>query len=156
MLYLLLKSLHVVSVVLFLGNIVTGVFWKVHADLSRDLPARAQALDGIIKSDRIFTMPGVLLIIITGVWMALHAGMPLLRTDWILWSIVLFGISGAVFGVRLEPLQKKLLANVRAGITGQWDEAEYDRLSRAWQFWGVIATVAPLAAVFLMVLKPDS
>ena len=47
--YLLLKSLHVVSVVLFLGNIITGVFWKVHADRVGDLRARAQALDGIIS-----------------------------------------------------------------------------------------------------------
>jgi hypothetical protein len=31
--FLILKSLHIVSVVLFLGNIITGVFWKVHGDL---------------------------------------------------------------------------------------------------------------------------
>ena len=30
--YLVLKSLHVLSVVLFLGNIITGVFWKFHGD----------------------------------------------------------------------------------------------------------------------------
>ena len=155
MLYLLLKSLHVVSVVLFLGNIITGVFWKVHADRGRDLRAREQSLDGIIASDRMFTMPGVFLIIITGVWMSFVGDIHMLKTDWVLWSIVLFGISGAVFGARVGPLQKKLLANVRAGIAGQWNEAEYDRLSRGWQSWGWIATGAPLVAVFLMVFKPD-
>ena len=42
--YLLLKALHVLSVVLFLGNIITGVFWKMHADRSGDLRgARAGA-----------------------------------------------------------------------------------------------------------------
>ena len=50
MLYLALKALHILSVVLFLGNIITGVFWKVHADRTGDLRARAQALDGIIKA----------------------------------------------------------------------------------------------------------
>ena len=69
--YLLLKSLHILSVVLFLGNIITGVFWKVHADRSGDLRARAQALDGIIQSDRWFTLPGVLAIIVTGVLLAM-------------------------------------------------------------------------------------
>ena len=78
MLYLILKSLHVISVVLFLGNIITGVFWKVHADITGDLRARAQALDGIIKSDRLFTVPGVFAIIITGCGMAMHAHIPLL------------------------------------------------------------------------------
>jgi len=30
--YLTLKFLHIVGVILFLGNITTGVFWKAHAD----------------------------------------------------------------------------------------------------------------------------
>jgi uncharacterized membrane protein len=153
--YLVLKAIHVFSVVLFLGNIITGVFWKLHADRTGDLRARAQVLDGIIKSDAVFTLPGVFLIIGTGVWLASVGNLPLLTTDWILWSMILFGISGAVFGARVGPLQKKLLANIRAGLPGQWNEAEYDRLSRGWQAWGVVATGAPLIALVLMVLKPD-
>jgi uncharacterized membrane protein len=154
MTYFLLKSLHIVSVVLFLGNIITGVFWKFHADRIGELRARAQALDGIIASDRWFTLPGVILIIATGVALALLAGFPLLRTAWIGWSLVLFGISGAVFSIFVAPLQKKLLANVRAGIAGTWNEPEYQKLSRSWEMWGAVATGAPLVALFLMVFKP--
>jgi uncharacterized membrane protein len=155
MMYLALKAIHVVSVVLFLGNIITGVFWKAHADRTGDLRARAQAIDGIIRSDALFTVPGVLLIIATGVGMAIDAGLPMFSTDWILWSIVLFGVSGVAFSLGVAPLQKKLLANLRAGLAGQWDEAEYHKLSRGWQIWGVVATGAPLIALFLMVLKPE-
>jgi uncharacterized membrane protein len=154
MTYFLLKSLHIVSVVLFLGNIITGVFWKFHGDRTGELRARAQALDGIIASDRWFTLPGVILIIATGVPLALLAGFPLLRTAWIGWSLVLFGISGAVFSIFVAPLQKKLLANVRAGIAGTWNEPEYKTLSRSWEVWGAVATGAPLVALFLMVFKP--
>lgn len=154
MLYLLVKALHVVSVVLFVGNIVTGVFWKVHADLTGELRARAQALDGIIKADRIFTVPGVLLIIATGVTLAMTAHLPILGTKWILWSIVLFTISGVAFMAKVGPLQKRMLANVRAGMAGNWDQATYDTLSKGWTVWGTIATLAPIAAIFLMVLKP--
>ena len=153
MLYLVLKALHVVSVVLFLGNVITGFFWKLHADRG-DLRAREQALDGLIRSDRIFTTPAVLLIIATGVALALLAHIPFLGTPWVLWSIVLFGIAGAVFGARVGPLQKKLLSNVRAGLAGQWNEAEYRALSQRWRAWGLVATGAPLAALFLMVIKP--
>jgi len=131
--YLILKSLHVLSVVLFLGNIITGVFWKFHGDRTGTLPARAQALEGIIRSDRWFTMPGVTVIIVTGLWMAIGAHLPLLGTRWILWGIILFGISGVCFGAFVGPLQKKLLANLRAGIAGPWDRAEYQRLSRSWE-----------------------
>ena len=154
MLYLALKSLHVVSVVLFLGNIITGVFWKMHADSSGTLSARVQALDGIIKSDRWFTIPGVLLIVATGVSLALIGHLPLLRTYWIATSIALFGVSGVAFSMFVGPLQKRLLANARAGLAGTWNEAEYHALSRSWTLWGTIATAAPLVAVFLMVMKP--
>ncbi len=153
MTYLLLKALHIVSVTLFLGNIVTGVFWKAHADRLGDLRARAQALDGIIKSDSIFTTPNVFVIIITGIATALAGHIPILSTPWILWSIVLFGISGFAFAF-VAPTQKKLLANVRAGIDGAWDQAGYDALSKKWTVWGTVATGAPLIAVFLMVFKP--
>ena len=154
MLYLALKALHILSVVLFLGNIITGVFWKVHADLTGDLRARAQALDGIIKADRWFTVPGVLLIVATGVSMALLAHLPMLSTLWIGASIALFGVSGLAFGLAVGPLQKKLLTNVRAGLTGNWDETQYNALSRSWGIWGIVATAAPVIALFLMVMKP--
>jgi uncharacterized membrane protein len=153
MTYLLLKSLHIVSVVLFLGNIITGVFWKVQGDLRGDLKSKEQALDGIIKSDRFFTTPNVFLIVITGIATAYVGHVPILSTPWILWSIILFGVSGAAFAV-VAPTQKKLLANVRAGLAGDWDQAGYEKLSRRWTVWGVVATGAPLIAVFLMVLKP--
>ena len=154
MLYLVLKALHVLSVVLFLGNIITGIFWKSHADRAGDLRGRAQALAGIIESDRRFTVPSVLAIIATGLSLTSIAHLPILGLPWILWSLVLFGVAGAVFGVQVGPLQKKLLSNVQAGIAGQWDEAEYHTLSKRWQYWGWVATGAPLIALFLMVLKP--
>lgn len=154
MYYLFLKSLHVLSVVLFIGNIVTGVFWKVHADIAGDLRSRAQALAGIIASDRVFTMPGVLLITITGVLLAIEGNLPMLRTRWIAWSLVLFGISGAAFMAQVAPLQKKMLANLKAGIAGTWNQSEYEHLSRRWQIWGLVATLTPVVALFLMVMKP--
>lgn len=152
--YLLLKALHVVSVVVFLGNIITGIFWKIHADRTGDLRARAQALDGLIKADRVFTSPAAVLILVTGVTLAVTMHLPILGTKWILWSLILFALAGAMFGVFVGPLQKKLLVNVRGGIVGAWNQAEYHALSKAWFGWGVAATVAPLAALFLMVFKP--
>jgi uncharacterized membrane protein len=152
--YLVLKSLHIIAVVLFLGNVITGVFWKFHGDRVGTLEARAQALDGVIRSDRWFTLPGVMLIIITGVLLALTLQLPLLSTKWIAWSLVLFGISGAVFSARVAPLQKKLLANVRAGQGGVWNESEYHSMSRAWELWGWVATGTPVVALVLMVTKP--
>jgi hypothetical protein len=66
----------------------------------------------------------------------------------------MFGISGLAFAFKVGPLQKKLLANTRAGLAGAWNETEYNALSTSWGVWGTVATAAPLIAVFLMVMKP--
>lgn len=157
--YLLLKSLHVLAVVLFLGNIITGIFWKAHADKTGDPRIIAHVMDGIIWSDKFFTVPGAALLTILGISAAMTGGLPILGTGWIWQSIVLLSIAGITFKLRLEPLQKAMrataLAGVSAGGTG-WNAAEYGRLSRQWAFWGVVALVTPLGAVFLMVLKPAS
>ena len=61
--YLGWKLLHVLGVVLFVGNITTGILWKVHADRTRNPALIAHACAGLTRSDRFFTMPGVALIV---------------------------------------------------------------------------------------------
>ena len=151
--YLILKSVHVLAVALFLGNIITGVFWRFHAHRSRDPKYIGLTFEGISRSDRFFTIPGVLLLIVTGVWAAMEGGLPLLRTGWILWSLVLFALSGLIFSVWLGPLQRQIAALARASAPFDW--TRYEALVRRWDFWGVVATLTPLGALVLMVLKPQ-
>src|SRR5512134_1998089 len=153
--YLALKALHILAVVLFLGNIITGLFWKAHGDRSADPRIIAHTLDGIIHSDRWFTLPGVLLIVLFGVAGALVGQLPLLGTPWIRQAIILFTVSGLAFGFQVAPLQRQLLALARsAAAGGTWDQVRYRRLSRRWELWGLLAIVTPLAALALMVVKP--
>jgi uncharacterized membrane protein len=155
MLYLGFKVLHILAVVMFLGNITTGIFWKEYADRTRDPRIIAHALAGIIAADRLFTVPGVLLIVLGGVGAAMVAHLPLLRTGWIFWSLVLFTLSGVAFMGWLVPIQRRMLKLMQAGATsGQPDWDAYHRLSRGWAFWGAVALLLPLAAMVLMVLKP--
>lgn len=153
--YDFLKLVHVLAVVLFLGNITTGLFWKLHADRARDPRLLAHAFDGIIRSDRLFTMPGVIAIVVSGFGAAGLGGYPVLRTGWIAASIVLFTISGLAFMFRVAPLQRRILALARAAETASpfdWDR--YRAWSRQWEVWGAVALVTPLLALVLMVLKP--
>jgi uncharacterized membrane protein len=155
-LYLWLKLLHVAAVVIFLGNIITGLFWHAHAARTRDPRLLAHAIDGIIRSDRLFTIPGVVAIIVSGVVTAYIGGLPILRTPWILWSLVLFAVSGLVFVMRVAPLQVQLRALAQAGAEqGALDWGRYRRLARTWELWGAVALLTPLAALVLMVLKPS-
>lgn len=154
--YLFLKLLHIAAVILFLGNITTGLFWKFHADRTDDPKIIAHAFEGIIRSDRWFTVPGVFAILLAGVGMALIGNLPLLGTGWIFWSIVLFSISGLAFSFKVAPLQRQIVDLARSGIaTGQMDWHQYHALSRSWEMWGLIALITPALAVILMVLKPN-
>ena len=154
--YLFLKLLHILAVVLFLGNIIVGVFWKMIADRTRDPRIMAFAMDGIIRADRIFTVPGVILILIGGFGGAGVGRLPMLGTPWILWSIVLFTISGIAFMGWLVPIQRKLRAVASAGAddASKMDWTSYGRLSNQWKFWGMVALITPLIAMVLMVMKP--
>jgi uncharacterized membrane protein len=150
--YLWLKLLHVAAVVAFLGNITTGLFWHSHAVRTRDPRLIAHAMDGIIRSDRIFTIPGVVLIIITGVAAAVIGGYPIGGTPWILWSLILFTVSGLAFVARVAPLQKELRALAQDGAAFDW--ARYETVARRWERWGALALVTPVIALALMILKP--
>ena len=155
MIYLILKVVHIVSVVMFLGNITTGIFWKQHADRTRDPRLIAHALAGIIGSDRLFTIPGVIGILIGGFGAAAVGHLPMLHTGWILWSIVLFIVSGVAFMAQVAPLQRRMAKLMHAGAeSGAPDWEAYRRLSRGWALWGAVALLAPAIAMVLMVLKP--
>lgn len=152
--YLAWKLIHIASVIIFLGNIITGLFWAAHASRTRDPRLISSAFEGIIRSDRLFTMPGVFGIIISGVAAALTTKLPLLSTGWILWPMILFAISGVIFSVWLVPLQRKIFQ-----MAGEADASDpfferYSRLYRKWELWGFAALAAPLAAFVIMVLKP--
>lgn len=149
--YLIWKLVHVLGVIAFLGNIVTGVFWAAHARRGGDAALVAATFDGIIRSDRWFTIPGVIVITVSGIAAAVRGGFPILGTGWILWGLVLFIISGVVFMARVGPLQDRLH---RIAVAGTPDWAAFDREYRRWLHWGLVATLAPLGATALMILKP--
>ena len=154
--YLLFKLLHVISVIAFLGNITTGLFWHAHAARTRDPKLLAHTMDGIIRSDRLFTVPGVIGIIVSGFAAAIHGNFPILHTFWILWTLVLFSISGLIFMLRVAPLQRQLRALAESGApSGAFEYARYHALALRWEIWGAAALLTPVVGLALMVLKPN-
>lgn len=151
--YLLLKLVHIIAVIVFMGNIYTGLFWMKQADKSSDAPVIAFTMGNIIRSDRWFTIPSVIIITAAGISAALYASTPILRTGWIFWPIVLFTLSGIIFSARLVPLQKKIYQFVRNNNINNTGRDGYRALLRQWETWGHIALLMPFAALVMMVLK---
>lgn len=152
--YLALKLIHILAVVAFLGNITTGVFWKMIADRTGRPDLIEHTVRGITLSDRLITIPSIIVIVLAGLGAAIVGGWPILGTGWILWSLILFIIAGIAFGPvsRAQREMAEILSTRAANVLAS--EA-YLRASARWQLWGTIATIAPLIAVAFMVLKPS-
>lgn len=146
--------IHIIAVVVFLGNILVGVFWKVFADRTGDAKIMAHTMDGIIKADRIFTIPGVIVIVVAGVATALAGHYSILGTGWILWGLGLFILAGIAFGP-LSRSQRAILAVAQTGLQTPEQRAEYEALSKQWAIYGNIALILPFVALIVMVLKPN-
>lgn len=144
-----MKTLHVLFVIVFMGNIIVSIFWKMFADKTGNQQIITFTLKSIIRNDRLLTMPGVTGLIIFG-FGAQGIGHIPITAGWILWSIILVVISGAAFMAKVVPIQNKLLA---LSESSNFDMNAYNTLSKEWMIWGTIATVTPIIAVVLMVLK---
>jgi uncharacterized membrane protein len=152
--YTYFKLIHLIAVVIFLGNIITGLFWMRLAVRTKDLKIISHTMNGIIVSDRWFTIPAVLVILVGGIASAMYANLPLLRTGWIFWSIVMFSISGIAFGIKVAPLQKKIFKLTSAVENpAAFDWQNFMKVYYSWDTWGLVALLTPVAAFVMMVLK---
>ena len=152
--YGFLKLIHRIAVMLFLGNIITGLFRIRIAVKTQDLKIINFAMKGIIKADRYFTVPGVIIITIGGILAAAYGHFPIWKTGWIFWSIIMCSISGIVFSIKLVPVQKKIytLTKNTEGSTG-FNWRQFNKLYSEWDIWGLIAVATPLAVFVMMILK---
>lgn len=153
--YLIGKLIHIASVVIFLGNIITGLFWVARANKTRDFKLIGSTFQGIIKSDRLFTIPGIVGMTLAGIVAAIHGRIPILGTGWILWSIILFTISGIIFSIYVAPLQRKIVSIALNSDNSESSWNTYEKIYKQWELWGFFATLTPVAAMAIMVLKPS-
>lgn len=151
--HLLTKSLHLLGVVIFLGNIIITAVWKILADRTRspDIIAHAQKL--VTITDFAFTALGALIIVITGRMMALNYG-GILENQWLLMGWILFLASGLIWIVVLIPVQIKQAKLAKAFSVSKEISGNYWMLTKYWAIAGTIATLLPIANLYFMVYKP--
>jgi len=151
--YSTLKFLHVLGVVMLIGNVTITAFWKVYSDLSRNGPLVAHAQRAVIVADWLFTLPAIALILIGGYGMVLHAGLNPFESAWLVWGQVLFFVSGGIWLGVLVPAQIRQTRAARAFVEGESIPESYWRVGRIWLVWGIIATVPLIAAIYVMIAK---
>jgi uncharacterized membrane protein len=153
-LYQALVYAHILGVILLAGNITITAFWKVLADMSREVKLIAFANRAVIIADWLFTVPGIVLTLTGGVGISLMGQWPLFEPSWLSWSVFWFVVAGILWMVFLIPLQ--IRQHRAAKLFAQSGEIpdSYWRDARAWITIGLIATVPLLIILYLMVVKP--
>ncbi len=154
MLYSILKFLHVAGVILLLGNVTITAYWKVFADRTNEPNVVAHAQRSVIVADWLFTLPDIALILAGGYGMVLAGGIDPIGTPWLMWSQILFFVSGLVWLAILVPAQIRQARMARTFAAGTEIPPGYWRDSRLWLIWGIIATVPLVGAIYLMIAQP--
>jgi uncharacterized membrane protein len=142
-----LKTLHVLFAMLFIGNVVVTGTWAALAERTRNHDIVKFSNHLVLVTDAIFTLPGAIGVLVTG---HLMSGQYAAQPGWVGWSYVLFGISGLIWAIVLLPIQlrQRQLLKQSNVIT-----ADYLRLSRTWQIAGAVATLFPFPVLYMMVAK---
>jgi len=152
--YLLVKLVHILSSTLLFGTGLGTAFHGWMANRSGNLQATAVSNRNVVLADWLFTTPAVLVQPVTGVWLALEAGYPLL-SGWLLVSILLYVMVGACW-LPVVWIQLRMREIAEAAVRdGTALPAAYGRLARAWFLLGWPAFIGVIAIFYLMVAKPE-
>jgi len=154
MLYDAFKMLHIVGVVVLIGNVTITAFWKVFADRTGDPHLIAHAQRMVTVTDWVFTLSGIVLIFAGGFGAALAADLNPFEPGWLLWGQVLFAISGMIWLGILVPAQLRQARAARVFAAAGVVPASYRRDGSRWLLWGILATLPLVAAIWVMVAKP--
>ena len=145
--------LHLLGVVLFLGNIVVTAVWKMLADRTREPRVIAYAQRLVRITDIAFTGTGVVLIVVAGQVLAARYG-GVFGPLWLTLGWSLFIASGVIWVGVLVPIQIAQERLARQFARGGTIPDRYWTLGRYWAVFGAVATILPLFNLYLMVFKP--
>ncbi|WP_410511971.1 DUF2269 family protein [Paenibacillus sp. BR2-3] len=146
-------TLHLVGVVVFVGNIITAAFWKVRADLLKNPAIIHSTVKNVMLADYVFTLPGLVIIIVSGIVMAIQAKMPLSGLNWLTMSLILFAVTGVIWLAVLIPLQRGMIRHSAQCIESGNISKDYQQVSRYWACFGIAATLLPIVILYLMITK---
>jgi uncharacterized membrane protein len=151
--YLIVKYVHLISMVLLFGTGLGSAFYKWLADRSGNVAHIAATNRHVVLADWLFTSPTVVIQPATGLWLVHLAGWPL-NAPWLLGSFGLYALAACCWlpVVWLQIRMRDLSCAASRGRQRLPDR--YWQYARWWFWLGVPAFAAMLGVVYLMVLKP--
>ncbi|WP_299437829.1 DUF2269 family protein [uncultured Rhodospira sp.] len=146
--------IHLVGVVLFVGNVTVTAVWKVFADRTHHPATIAFAQRLVTYTDWVFTFGGVVLVLVSGIALMILGGWWTAGAAWLWWGIGLFVVAGLMWLVVLIPIQiRQARMALRFEQDGEVPPA-YRRLALRWLWVGIVATGLAAVNLYLMIAKP--
>ena len=147
----LLKSLHVLGVVVLLGNLLMAPFWRKRLALLGGPQARAAANRSVRRADLLFTLPGWVITLATGIVLSSERGW---RGGWLHISLFLFLVWLVLWHVFTLRARKAMIAKADDVVTSGQAASELDRHERRWARWSYLSALVAILILLLMVAKP--
>ena len=147
--YLWMKALHLIGVIMFLGNIIITGWWKIMAGRTNNPVIVAFAQRQTASADLLFAGGGVLLMLIGG-----PGNLDFLHIFWLKWGLWMFVVVGMIWGAILVPLQIAQSRMARQFAEGGEIPARYWKLERLWRTFSALALLLVLMSIYWMVFKP--
>ena len=152
MIYLLIKTLHILGAILFLGTGLGSAYYKWRADRSGNLEVIAWCQREIVFADWIFTVPAGIIMPVTGISMMHLYGFPW-TSPWIIIGFAGYAIAGicwlpaAFLQIKMRTLADEALEK------GRELPPEFHKANRIWMILGFPAFLASIGVLWVMVSK---
>ncbi len=150
-----LKIVHILAVVLLLGNLVMAPFWRKRLATLGGAQARAVANRSVRTADLLFTLPGWVIVLLTGIIMMLKQSWP---GGWLHLSLLLFVGWLILWHVFVLRARKAMIMQAEEIAAGSQIPAEQTialgQNERQWQQWSYVSAALVLLIIVLMVLQP--
>jgi len=151
--YLILKWIHILSATILFGTGIGSAFYMFAANRTKDTASIYFAVRHVVIADWLFTMPAVILQLITGTWLIYATGRAF--TDlWVIWSLTLYIFTGICW---LPVVWMQIRMRDMARRAFEADEPlpdRYWRLDKWWITLGSLAFPAVIVIFYLMVFRP--
>lgn len=152
-LYLIIKTLHVLSATVLFGTGAGIAFFMFKGQLSSVSAARRFAASTTVTADFSFTLPAVIIQPLSGAWLVWRGGFDWAE-PWLLLTYALYVLAGICWlpVVAIQIRIKRMLDREAAGET--LDEETFRQLVRWWFALGWPAFGGLIVVFYLMVAKP--
>ena len=152
-LYLLIKTLHIISSTLVFGTGIGIAFFMLRAYFSPNIQVKYYASVNTVLADYLFTLPAVIVQPLSGAWLIWHLGYDWTQR-WLLLSYAIYLIAGLCWlpVVWIQIQLKQMIVESLNNNSKLPDR--YHRLFKLWFLLGWPAFLGLIIVFYLMVAKP--